>query len=296
MAEKIRILKDNIAGKFMALVLVSTASVVVVLGLALYWKSIPLLENHAVHSLLSSSEWKPMKGKFGFFPFIMGTLWVTGLAILFSLPVSLLTAIYISEYAGQRSRKLIAPVLDLLSGIPPVVYGVWGVLFVVPLIQEYIAPAFSKYSSGYGVLAGGIVLSIMISPLIISMLLGVFATVPKEMKDASLSLGATRWQTTKHVLLRKSGGGILVTVVLAISRSFGETVLMVCGNVPLVPHSIFYPAYPLPTLIANNYGEMLSVPKYDSALLFAALILFGIILLFNLGARILLNHIEKKAQ
>ncbi|MBL7892528.1 MAG: phosphate ABC transporter permease subunit PstC [Bacteroidia bacterium] len=268
----------------------------VFIGLGLYLRSLPLLELKSVGSLLTSSVWKPFKGEFGFFPFIMGTLWVTGIAIVVALPLCLLSGIFISEYAHHRVRKIIVPFVDLLSGIPPVVFGVWGVLFVVPLIQEYIAPHFVEYATGYSVLAGGIVLAVMIFPLIISILLEVFGTVPRELKDASLSLGATQWQTVKFVLLKRSMPGIIAAIVLAISRAFGETiaVLMVCGNLPEVPHSVLDSGYPLPALIANNYGEMLSIPLYDSALLFSALILFIIIFLFNAISRIVLSRIERR--
>lgn len=268
----------------------------VFIGLGLYLRSLPLLELKSVGSLLTSSVWKPFKGEFGFFPFIMGTLWVTGIAIVVALPLCLLSGIFISEYAHHRVRKIIVPFVDLLSGIPPVVFGVWGVLFVVPLIQEYIAPHFVEYATGYSVLAGGIVLAVMIFPLLISILLEVFGTVPRELKDASLSLGATQWQTVKFVLLKRSMPGIIAAIVLAISRAFGETiaVLMVCGNLPEVPHSVLDSGYPLPALIANNYGEMLSIPLYDSALLFSALILFIIIFLFNAISRIVLSRIERR--
>jgi phosphate transport system permease protein len=166
---------------------------------------------------------------------------------------------------------------------------------VVPLIREYIGPYFAGNSSGYSVLAGGIVLAIMIAPMIVTVLMEVFSAVPKELKDASLSLGATKWQTVKFVLLKKSRPGIIAASVLAISRAFGETiaVMMVCGNTVKVPHSPFEAGYPLPALIANNYGEMLSVKLYDSALLFAALILFVIIFLFNAIARYILVSIER---
>lgn len=268
----------------------------VLIGVGLYLRSLPLLEKVTLWELLTSSEWKPFKGSFGFFPYIMGTLWVTAIAILIALPLCLLSGIYIYEYAHHRVRKIIVPFVDLLSGIPPVVFGVWGVLFIVPLIGDHIAPHFVEFSTGYSVLAGGIVLAIMIFPLIISILLEVFSTIPKELKDASLSLGATQWQTVKYVLLKKSFPGIIAATVLAISRAFGETiaVLMVCGNMPAVPHSIFDAGYPLPALIANNYGEMLSIPLYDSALLFAALILFVIIFLFNAVSRFVLARLENK--
>jgi len=130
----------------------------------------------------------------------------------------------------------------------------------------------------------------------INILIEIFAAVPKELREASLSLGATNWQTIKFVILRKSLSGIIAAIVLAISRAFGETiaVLMVCGNVPGVPKSLLDAGYPLPALIANNYGEMLSIPLYDSALMFAAFILFIIIFIFNTISRLVLIKIERR--
>ncbi|HWZ04888.1 MAG TPA: ABC transporter permease subunit, partial [Mucilaginibacter sp.] len=176
------------------------------------------------------------------------------------------------------------------------IFGVWGVLFIIPLIQDHIAPHFVAFSTGYSVLAGGVVLAVMIFPLIVSIITEVLRTIPQDLRDASLSLGATRWETTRKVILRKALPGIIAALVLAISRAFGETiaVLMVCGNNAAVPHSVFDPGYPLPALIANNYGEMLSIPMYDSALMFAALLLFVIILLFNIISRVILARLERK--
>jgi phosphate transport system permease protein len=226
----------------------------------------------------------------------MGTLWVTAIAIIIALPLCLLTALYIVEYAPTRIKRILTPFVNLLSGIPPVIFGVWGVLFIIPLIQAHIAPHFVEFSTGYSVLAGGIVLAVMIFPLIVSIISEVLRTIPQELKDASLALGATKWETIKKVILRKALPGIVAATVLAISRAFGETiaVLMVCGNNAVVPHSVFDTGYPLPALIANNYGEMLSIPSYDSALMFAALLLFIIILLFNIISRVILARLERR--
>lgn len=293
--KNIRLIKDSIFSKVFFTLTILSISTVVLLGLGLYYKSIPILDSSSLSKLLFSSEWKPFKEAFGFYPFIMGTLWVTVISIVIALPLSLLTAIYLSEYAHFRVRKLVLPLIELLSGIPPVLFGVWGVLVIIPIIQDYIAPHFVEFTTGYSVLAGGIVLAIMIFPLIISILIEVFDNVPQELRDASLSVGATQWQTIKKVLLRKSVAGIIAATVLAISRAFGETiaVLMVCGNLAQIPHSLFDSGYPLPALIANNYGEMMSIPMYDSALMFAALLLFVIIFLFNAISRIILFRIEK---
>ena len=294
--KNIRLLKDRFLSKAFLTLTILSISTVVLMGLGLFYKSLPILHSTSLWNLLSSSEWKPFKEAFGFYPFIVGTFWVTGIAIIIALPLSMLTAIYLSEYANIRVRKLVLPLIELLSGIPPVLFGVWGVLVIVPLIQDKIAPHFIEFTTGYSVLAGGIVLAIMIFPLIISVLIEVFDNVPQELRDASLALGATQWQTTKKVLLRKSIDGIVAAVVLAISRAFGETiaVLMVCGNLAQVPKSVFDSGYPLPALIANNYGEMMSIPMYDSALMFAALLLFVIIFLFNAISRIILFRIEKR--
>ena len=135
----------------------------------------------------------------------------------------------------------------------------------------------------------------MILPLLVSLFVEIFSTVPQELRDASQALGATRWQTTKKVVIRRSLPGIFAAVVLAVSRALGETiaVLMVCGNLSQVPHSVFDACYPIPALIANNYGEMLSLPLYEAALMFAAMILFVVVLLFNLLSRIILYRLKK---
>jgi len=261
-------------------------------------KSRAILALKSFSGLLFGSGWHPLKGEFGFLPFLMGTIWVTLVAMVLAVPISLLTAVYLSEYAPKFIREFTKPVIDLLAGIPSVVYGVWGVLMIVPFVGKVLAPLFGVYSSGYSVLSGGIVLAIMVFPTIIHVALEVFSSVSHELRETSLSLGATKWETVKYVVLRKGLQGIIAAVVLGLSRAFGETmaVLMVVGNVAKIPKSVFDPAYPLPALIANNYGEMMSVPLYDSALMLAALVLLLVVLVFNLGARFVLMKAERRAE
>ncbi len=293
-----RLLKDKLAGKLMWFLTVCSGLLVFLMAAGLYHRSRPILALKSLNELLFSNYWRPLKGEFGFFPFIMGSLWVTATAVVVAVPPCLLTAIYLSEYAPKYVREWAKPLIDLLAGIPSVIFGVWGVLVIVPLIKNYIAPFFGAYSVGYSVLAGGLVLAVMVFPIIIHVSLEVFTSVPRELIDASLSLGATKWQTIKYVLLRKAMPGVIAAIVLALARAFGETmaVLMVSGNVPKVPSSLFDPAYPLPALIANNYGEMLSVPLYDSALLFASLILLFVVLLFNIAASLTLVKVKRSIQ
>lgn len=290
--------KDRVAGSGMLLLTVLTSLLTFAIAFGLYQRSKPILAVKSLSHLLLSTSWHPFKGEFGFFPFIMGTLWVTGVAMVLAIPLCLLTAIYLSEYAHRGLRELTNPLVDLLSGIPSVVYGVWGVLVVVPFVKDRIAPLFGQFSTGYSVLAGGIVLAVMVFPIIIHVSGEVFRAVPYEMREASLSLGATRWQTVKHVVIPKALPGLIAAVILGLSRAFGETmaVLMVAGNVARIPKSVLEPAYPLPALIANNYGEMLSVPLYDSALLLASLVLFLVILVFNLFSRLVLVRVEMRMQ
>ena len=290
-----RIAKERCAGGVMFVLTAASLLLVIVMGAGLYLKAAPILEQHSLWDLLTSGEWRPFKNSFGFLPFIMGTVWVTGIALALALPLSLLTAVFLTEYARSWVKRWVYPALDILAALPSVIYGVWGTLLIVPWISERLAPHFVDFSSGYTVLAGGIVLSVMVLPLLVSLFVELFSTVPQELRDASYALGATRWQTAKKVVLRKSLPGIFAAVVLAVSRALGETiaVLMVCGNLPEAPRSLLDACYPIPALIANNYGEMLSLPLYEAALMFAALILFVVVLVFNLVSRIILYRIKK---
>ena len=294
--KRIRSIKDKSARQIMLGIAFFSLLLLLLIGVSLFFKALPIMKEKSLWVLLTSGNWKPFKGEFGFLPYIISTLYVSMIAIAIALPLSLLSSIYLCTYASKSISRIFEPVIDLLAGIPPVIYGVWGTLTIVPLIANTIAPHYVEFSSGYTVLAGGLVLAIMILPLLISILLEVFRSLPKEITDASLSLGATKWQTVKKVMLRKSFPGIIAATVLSVSRAFGETiaVLMVCGNIAIVPHSLFDACYPLPALIANNYGEMLSMPSYESALMFGAFLLFVIVVIFNGISRLTLNQIEKK--
>lgn len=290
-----RIFKDKAARWVMLVLTVLSLLLLIAIGIGLFFKSRLILSEHSLWELLSGSAWKPLSGEFGFLPFIVGTLFVTALSIAIALPISLLSAIFLTEYASSWVKRIVFPIFDILAGIPSVVYGVWGTLIIVPWIADKLGPRFVDYTSGYTVLASGIVLGIMILPILVSLLIEIFTIVPQDYRETSASLGATKWQTCSKVILRKAMPGIVAAVVLSISKAFGETiaVLMVCGNYAAIPRSLFDPCYPLPALIANNYGEMLSLPLYESALMFAAFILFFIILVFNIISRWILRNIER---
>jgi len=290
-----RSLKDRFHTSWMLVCLVLVLLLPFFLGFGLLIKSLVLLKEESIWQLLFSSKWHPLKGEFGFLPFIISSLWVTILSIFICGPICLFSAIHLTHYAKRWFLKFIHPVIDILAGIPSVIYGVWGVVIIVPLISKAGA-SFGHPNSGYTILTGAIVLSIMIIPFVLNILIEVIRAVPQGLVEASLSLGATKWETIKKVILRKAFPGIISAFGLGISRAFGETiaVLMVVGNVVKIPSGVFQAGYPLPALIANNYGEMLSIPLYDSALMFAALILFVVVTIFNLGSRYLILHAEKR--
>jgi phosphate transport system permease protein len=280
---------------------------ILIVTAALLIRAWPILSAHSVTDLIFGRVWKPSNGLFGFWPFILGTVWVTAVGVILSVPPCLLVSIYLAEYAHANTRTFAKPILDLLAAIPPVVYGVWGLLAIVPFVDDVLAPLSDRWlgsvplfavnqPTGFGILSGGIVLAVMIAPLIISVVYEVLSTVPSDLRHASLGVGATQWQTIRNIVLPQVLPGIIAAVVLGASRAFGETiaVLIVVGNVPNIPTSIFDSAYPLPALIANNYGDMMSIPLYDAALLGAALVLLVVILIFNILSTLVLQRMLRR--
>ncbi len=301
-----RRLTDRLAGCSTTALSAATSLLAVAIGLVLLARAWPILTTRPLGELLLSTTWKPLQNAFGYYPFIMGTLCVTGVAMVIAVPICLLTAVYLAEYAPRRVYAVVKPLIDVSAGIPSVIFGIWGVIMVVPFVQRIASSEIGRSLSrlpffqidnptGYSVLAGGIVLAIMVFPVIISVAEEVIRAVPVGLREASWALGASRWETIKYVVLRHAAPGVLAAVILGFSRAFGETmaVMMVVGNVPQVPRSLFDAAYPLTALIANSYGEMMSIPLYDAALLGAALLLLVVVLLFNLSARLVLMRIAR---
>jgi phosphate transport system permease protein len=306
-ALNIRKLKDASAHKIMLVFSGFVLSLAFLMAAGLFLRAQPILALKPLNELLFSSTWNPGRGAFGLANFIISTVWVTSIAIIIAVPLSVLTAIYLSEYAHRKFRDFARPVIDLLAGISPVVYGVWGMLAIVPLVRDYLMPFFSEHFpffpfvsenyTGFSTITAGIVLAVMTFPIIISITEEVISRVPFELREASLALGATKWETIKYTVLKKAKAGIIAAIILGLSRSFGETmaVLMVAGcTIQGFPKSVFDPAYPLPALIANTYGEMMSIPLYDAAVLLAAFILLIVTMLCNVVGWGILFRIEKK--
>ena len=245
--------------------------------------SVHLLRDNtiSVKDVFAGAEWFPTAtpaAQFGFLPLITGTLWVSLFAILIALPFGLSVAIYMSEVANPKVRNLLKPIIELLSGIPSVVYGFFGLIVIVPLIQKVF-----DLPVGESGLAGSIVLAIMALPTIITVTEDAMRNCPRAMREASLALGASQWQTIYKVVIPYSVSGITSGVVLGIGRAIGETmaVLMVTGNAAVIPHTILEPLRTIPATIAAELGEAPAGGAHYEALFLLGVVLFFISLLIN---------------
>jgi len=243
-------------------------------------KLIPL-KKISVKEFITGHEWYPTSqpaAVYGAWPLILGTLWVCFGAILLALPIGLITALYMAEVAGQRFRNILKPVVELLSGIPSVVYGFFGLVVLVPLIQK-----FFKLDVGETALAGSIILAIMSLPTIITIAEDAIRTTPRALKEASLALGASHWQTLVRVTIPFAKSGIIAAVILGIGRAVGETmaVLMVTGNASVVPHTFLEPVRTIPATIAAELGEAPFGGTHFKALFALGIILFIMTFIFN---------------
>ncbi len=228
-------------------------------------------------------EWYPTatpSAQFGLLPLILGTIWVSLFAIALSLPFGLAVAVYLAEIASMRVRNILKPMIELLAGIPSVVYGFFGLVVIVPFLQESFGLAVGETA-----LAGSIVLAIMALPTIITVAEDAMRTTPRAMKEASLALGATQWQTIYKVIIPYAKSGITSAAVLGIGRAIGETmaVLMVTGNAAVIPHTLLEPVRTIPATIAAELGEAPNGSAHYEALFALGAILFLITMIISIS-------------
>ncbi len=249
-------------------------------------------------SFLAGTTWDPVAGQFGALPFVYGTLLTSALALLFGVPIALGAAIFLAELAPAWLRGPASALVELLAAIPSVVYGLWGIFVLAPLlrtaVQPFLAgtlgflPFFQGPLYGVGFLAGGVILAIMVVPTIAAVSRDVIRAVPTDQREAMLALGATRWETIARAVLPVARPGILGAVILGLGRALGETmaVTMVIGNRPEISASLFAPGYTMAAVIANEFTEA-TYELYLSALLEIGLVLFLVTVLVNATARLL---------
>jgi phosphate transport system permease protein len=245
-----------------------------------------------VGEFLSQKKWYPTNqpaAQLGILPLILGTLWVSFGAILIALPLGLATAIYMAEVADKRLRNILKPLIELLAGIPSVVYGFFGLVVIVPLVQRTF-----NLAVGETALVGSIILGIMALPTIITIAEDSILTTPKSLKEASLALGASRWQTMVRVVIPYAKSGIVAAIILGIGRAVGETmaVLLVTGNASNIPHSFLQPVRTIPATIAAELGEVPVGGVHYKALFALGIVLF----IITFGINLLVELLKSKTQ
>jgi phosphate transport system permease protein len=250
-------------------------------------------------SFLWTSEWNPVTNKFGALPMIYGTVVSSGIAILLAGSIGIFAAVYLAEFAPSAIAGPLSFMIELLAAVPSVVYGLWGLFVLAPLVRTLLGPAIQSHLSflpifagpiyGVGLLTAGLILSLMIVPTVTAISRDVIAAVSRDQREASMSLGATRWETMWRVVLPAARSGIFGACILALGRALGETIAatMVIGNRPEIAASLFAPSYTLASVIANEFTEATS-SLYLSALVELGLLLFAVSFIVNGLARLLL--------
>ena len=287
----------------MLLVALFMVGVVVAMVIALAADSLPSIRLFGFR-FLTSQVWNPIKGDFGALPFVYGTVASSLIALSISVPFSLGIAIFLVEQAPTYIARPVGFMVELLAAIPSVVYGLWGIFVLAPLLRVYVEPAlakllwwiplFSGSITGIGLLTGGIILAIMVTPIISAVVRDVLTAVPGSQREAALALGATKWEMIRVVLVN-AAPGIAGAVILGLGRALGETmaVTMVIGNRPQISLSLFEPSYTIASAIANEFTEATD-ELHLSALVELGLILFLVTFVVNGIARILVWNVTRK--
>jgi phosphate transport system permease protein len=278
---------------------VATGFVVLVAAVAsaLVVESMPTIRKFG-WSFVVGTNWDPVVESFGALPFVYGTLVSSLLALVIAVPLGVGAAIFLAELSPVALRGPVAFLIELLAAIPSVVYGLWGIVVLAPTLRVYVQPVLGRTFDflplfqgppyGVGMLAAGIILAIMVVPFIVTVSREVLLAVPPTQREAALALGATRWETTRMAVLRHGRSGLVGAVLLGLGRALGETmaVTMVIGNRPEIAASLFAPGYTMASVLANEFTEATS-DVYVSALVEIGLVLFGVTVVVNALARLL---------
>ncbi|MDD5491109.1 MAG: phosphate ABC transporter permease subunit PstC [bacterium] len=253
----------------------SAVSILVVITLFIFKEGTPIMFKYGFKNFLLGTDWYPTEQSFGLLSMIIGSIMVTVGSLFIGIPFGLACAIFLTEFSTKRLRQIIKPIIELLAGIPSVVYGFMGVIILVPFIRERFG------GPGFSVLAASIILGIMILPTIISISIDSLQAVPRSYREGSIALGATKWQTTKMVTLPAAKSGIIASIILGMGRAIGETMatIMIAGNAVMIPHSILDPVRTLTSNIALEMGY--ASGEHRQALFATGVILFIIIMILN---------------
>lgn len=289
------------------LVLVCAAALIpILLGFLVYelWTGSRLAVQKFGLDFVATSVWDPVAGQFGAFPLIFGTLLSSLIALVIAVPLSLGVAIYLTEFAPRVIRQPVAFLIGLLAAIPSVVYGLWGIFVLIPLLRKTafpflrnvlgFLPIFQGPIYGPSMLAAGVILSIMVMPYVMSVSREVLLAVPNSQREAALALGATRWEAVVTAVLPYARSGIVGAIILGLGRALGETmaVTMLIGNRHEIAASLFAPGYTMAAAIANEFSEA-ATDLHFAALTYVAFLLFVLTVLVNAGARLLIWRVAR---
>jgi phosphate transport system permease protein len=314
-AEKPRVVDKNRLGTgenaiadhlFRALVILCAVAILAIVGVIVFEliRESRLSMTKFGFKFLVKQIWDPVAEDFGALPFIYGTMVSSLVALFIAVPLSVGTALFLTELCPLRLRGILSLLVELLAAIPSVIYGLWGIFVLSPFLRVHVEPFLAKYfrwtglfsgpKYGWGMLAAGVILAIMILPLIASITREVVTAVPRVQREAALALGATRWEMLRMAVLRNARPGIFGAVILGLGRALGETmaVTMVIGNRPEIMRSLFAPGHTLASVIANEFSEAVG-NTYISALAEMALVLFVLTLVVNALARLLIWSITR---
>ncbi len=289
------------------LVLICAAALIpILLGFLVYelWTGSRLAVQKFGLDFVATSVWDPVAGQFGAFPLIFGTLLSSLIALAIAVPLSLGVAIYLTEFAPRLVRQPVAFLIGLLAAIPSVVYGLWGIFVLIPLLRKTafpflrdilgFLPIFQGPIYGPSMLAAGVILSIMVMPYVMSVSREVLLAVPNSQREAALALGATRWEAVMTAVLPYARSGIVGAIILGLGRALGETmaVTMLIGNRHEIAASLFAPGYTMAAAIANEFSEA-ATDLHFAALTYVAFLLFVLTVLVNAGARLLIWRVAR---
>ena len=293
-----RLLVERLSGYWLRFAGYFAVALFVLIVATLVHRSLPILAEYSLVGMLTSANWDPAANEFGFLPAIVGTVYVAVLSMLFGTPIAILTAVYIAEYAEGRTKRLVSSFIDVLAAIPSVIFGLVALIVVVPFVGNYLAPAVGASSTGLGILTVSLVMAIVVTPFMISLSVESLEALPDELRESSLGVGATKWETIRSVLLRAAGPGIFSAVLLGFGRVFGATIVpaMLIGGQTEIPDSVFSTGQTLPALIVSDFGELMSIPITQSALIFVGLMLVVVVWVFNFGAMLVQRRLRRRWQ
>ncbi len=294
---------DVVYRSLLTLLTLCLPAVLLVIALELLVAALPGIRAMGL-SFLVHSEWDAVHDRFGALPLIVGTVYSSAIALVIAVPLALACAVFLTEFAPRWLRQPVATLIELLAAVPSVIYGLWGIFVLIPLLRDHLwpvvkpvlhwLPIFSGVFYGPSMLAAGVILAIMILPYIAAVTREVLLAVPPAQREAGLALGATRWETVWTVILPYGRAGIMGAVILGLGRALGETmaVTMVIGNNHQVALSVLKPGYTIASVIANEFAE--SVTRLQvSSLFYVGLVLFVITLVVNALARFLVWRVAR---